>query len=106
MKLAIEKVKNEETEREREREGTLDLNAAKEKLAWKLDSSKLSAVAEGEAPPLHERGVVGLPRVESASLIGRTASHLNETDLERGCLSPHRSGTTALGKDLREDDAA
>ena len=74
---------------------------------WKLVES--SAVAEGEAPPLQERGVVGLHLVESASFLRETApSHLNVADLERGCLIPHRSGTTALGGDLseEEDDAA
>lgn len=71
---------------------------------WKLESSKPSAVAEGEAPPLQERGVVGLHLVESASFLLETASHLIVGGLERGNLSPHLSGTTALGEDFKEEE--
>ena len=66
-------------------------------------------MAEGEAPSLQERGVVGLHLVDPASFLRETApSHLNVADLKRGCLIPHRSGTTALGGDFseEEDDAA
>ena len=81
----------------RERERTLDLAVAAEE-------RESSAVAEGEAPPLQERGVAGLHLVESASFLRETApSHLNVADLERGCLIPHRSGTTALGGDFSSD---
>lgn len=57
-----------QTDREEvEGERTLDLKPTGERLVWKLDSSKPSAVPEGEAPPLQDRGVVGLHLVESAS---------------------------------------
>lgn len=68
-------------------------------LAGKLEASKPSVV--GEAPPLQERGVVGLHLVKSASFFRETASHLG---LDLGCLRPHLNGTTALGHDLGDDD--
>jgi hypothetical protein len=72
-------------------------------LAGKLEASKPSVVGEGEAPPLQERGVVGLHLVKSASFFRETASHLG---LDLGCLRPQLGGTTALGHDLGEDDDA
>lgn len=79
----------------------------------RLDSSKPSAVPEGEPPPLpplQESGVVGLHRVESFFLLWwwwllflrHTASHLDEdaaaaVDVDEallhGSLSPHRGST-------------
>lgn len=73
----------------KEKRKTLDLVP---KDWWRLDSSKASTVAEGEASPppsspLHESGVVGLALmlfVESPSF---TLSHL--IDLDLGCRIPH-----------------
>lgn len=61
-------------------------------LEWRLDSSKPSAVPEGEAAPLQERGVVGLHLVEtSLCFLCETTSHLSALDL--GILTLQVSGS-------------
>lgn len=80
-----------------------------------LDSSKPSAVAEGEpVPPLQESGVVGLHLVaESAPGLlmffcrETTPSNLeaDDADLERGRRMPHLSGIDSNNGD-EEDEAA
>lgn len=73
----------------------------------RLDSSEASAVAEGEAPPLQESGVVGLHLVESDLFLSEMASHLTALDL--GSLILHLRGKNALefdGElDMRSDEA-
>lgn len=77
-------------QRTREREGTLDLAVTAHR---KLESSKPSAVQEGEAAPaLHDSGVVGLFLVESVtSFCNVTASNLMDI-LDLGCRIPHFVG--------------
>ena len=82
----------ERCEREREREMwryTLD------PAPRRLDCSEPSPAAAGAAPPLrevdppvHERGVVGLPRARAL---------LFDPDFVRGCRTVHFIGTTAAG---------
>lgn len=77
-----------------------------------LDSSKPSAVAEGEpVPPLQESGVVGLHLVaESAPCLlmflcrETTPSNL-DADLERGSRMPHLSGIDSNNGDEEEEAA-
>lgn len=65
-------------------------------LERRLDSSNPSAVAEGEAAPLQERGVVGLHLVEtSPCFLCETASHLRALDL--GSLTLQVSGNVGDG---------
>lgn len=65
----------------------------------RLQSSKASASAAalGEAPPLQERGVVGLRLVGSRSFLTETTSH-REEDLERGRRRPHLKGVRSGGE--------
>lgn len=60
----------------------------------RLDSSEPSAVAEGEASPLQENGVVGLNLVESTLFLCETASRLTYLDL--GSLTLHLRGRTIV----------